>query len=164
MLVILVLSVFVLLIGFLLFMPILICIDTDKALYYIKLKGLVTIGIEADKAEILQIKVHVFFKDFYFYPLRQKKHDKKKPQKMGPKQKKSPGLTKVLRVVQSFKVTRFYVDMDTGDCLMNAKLYPLFALLKYKYGAFNINFDGRVKLLVHIENKPIRILRSFINY
>ena len=69
MLIILVLSVFVLLIGFLLFMPILICIDTDKALYYIKLKGLVTIGIEADKAEILQIKVHVFFKDFYFYPL-----------------------------------------------------------------------------------------------
>ncbi len=164
MLYILVLTVFMLLIGFLLFAPIIMCIDTEKELFYIKLKGIVTIGVEANKLEVIQIKIHTFLKDFYFYPLRQKEQKKKRLKKLKSKGKSTIRMRKVLWVLKSFKVTRFYMNIDTGDYLTNAKLYPLFALLKYRYGRFNINFDGRVKLLLYLENKPIRILRSFINY
>ena len=70
----------------------------------------------------------------------------------------------VFRILKSFRVTKMFVDLDTSNCITNAKLYPLFALLNYKYGGFNINFDGRTQLLLYLENRPIRILTSIINY
>ena len=153
----------ILLLVILLLTPILICIDTDKDLYYIQLKGVFKICVETDKVEVLRIRFQTFFKDFYFYPFRQKEHPIKRPKKMKSKRKWGISLTTVVRLLKSFKVKRFYVDIDTSNCITNAKLYPLFALLNYKYGGFNINFDGRVKLLLYIENRPIRILTSFIN-
>lgn len=62
----------------LLFAPIVVCLDTDKKLYYIQLKGLFIIYLEANKTEILRIKVHTLFRNFYFYPLQEKEHQKKR--------------------------------------------------------------------------------------
>ena len=148
----------------LLFTPIVVCLDTDKKLYYIQLKGLFIIYLEANKTEILRIKVHTLFRNFYFYPLQEKEHQKKKIKWIKSKRNWNIPLTAVIRLLKSFKLKRFSLDIDTSDCITNAKLYPLFALLNYKYGGFNINFDGRTKLLLYLENRPIRILASFINF
>lgn len=158
-----VIGVIILLLVALLFIPILICIDTDRNLYYIQLKGLFKICLEVNKKKVLQIKLQTLFRDFYFYPLQQKKSKKKKSKKIKSKRKWDISLTTVVRLLKSFKVKRFYIDIDTSNCITNAKLYPLFALLNYQYGGFNINFDGRAKLLLYLENRPIRILTSFIN-
>lgn len=159
----LVIVVIILLVVVVLFTPILICIDTDKKHYYIQLKGLFKISAEVDKVDVLRIRVHTFFKDFYFYPLRQKTSKKKKVKTKKSKRNRNIPLT-MFRLLKSFKVKKLHIDMDTGNCITNAKLYPLFAFLNYKFGGFNINFDGRTKLLVYLENRPIRILTSFINF
>ena len=168
MLFILVIVTIILILVALLFTPIIICIDTVKDHYYIQLKGLLKIYVEANKTAILHIRVHTFFKDFYFYPLQQKKHQKKKTKKTvkktKSKRKRKVTLTMILRLLKSFKVKKFQIDLDTSNCITNAKLYPLFAFLNYRYGGFNINFDGRIKVLLHLENRPIKILTSFINF
>ena len=53
--------------------------------------------------------------------------------------------------------------MDTGNCILNAKLYPLFALLNYYTGNFYINFQGRNQLVLLVKNRPIDIIKSLIN-
>lgn len=58
----------------------------------------------------------------------------------------------------------FYLNIDTGDCISNAKLYPLFAFFNYKGGNFNINFEGKNRLALHIQNRPIKIIKTFFNF
>lgn len=160
------LILFLLLFVYLLWMPIVLCIDTITNQYYIHVKGIAKASIESHKEEILIIKLKVFFLSFQFYPLRKNKGSAKKNKRGKYKIKKRKpkiSLRTALRVLKTFKVKRFVLNIDTGDCIYNAKLYPLFAFLNYKIGGFNINFDGRNQIVLHIQNRPLPIIKSIIN-
>jgi hypothetical protein len=132
----------------------------------VQISGLAKIEIEGHKEEIIRVRLRTFFMKFYFYPLRKRGTSKKKKQKKDVVKKKRNrlGLRKALRVLRSFKVKHFLLDVDTGDCISNAKLYPVFTFLNYHFGAFHINFQGRNSLAVHLQNRPIYIIKSFINF
>lgn len=159
-----ILMVFVLLIiGFLL-VPIDFYINTERHQYYLRLRGLATVSMEHDQEEILKLKLKTFFFHHYFYPLR--KRSSKKQKKINNKKKsggKSISIKKILALLKSFKVKRFVLDIDTGDCLTNAKLFPLFAFLYHYVGHFNVNFEERNLLEIHLHNRPINLIKSFIN-
>ena len=158
---------FLLLLFYLSMMPIVLFIDTKTNQYYLQVKGLVKASIERHEEELIGIRLKVFFLNFYFYPLRNivlgnmkkaiKSTDNKK--KIG----KGMDLEKGFRMLKSFKVKRFLIDIDTGDCILNAKLYPLFAMLNYHVGGFNVNFEGRNRVELHIYSRPIYLIKSFIN-
>ena len=71
---------------------------------------------------------------------------------------------KILQVVRTFKIKEFVLNIDTGNCITNAKLYPLLSIAHLCKGQFNINFQGQNQLILQIENRPVRILKAFINY
>ncbi len=156
----------ILLIVGLLFIPLEIYINTNSNQYYAQLKGLAKASIEQDGEEILRIRLRIPFKDFFFYPLRKssapketkavKKKEKKKKRKIGPR--------RILRILKSFKVKQMLIDIDTGNCITNAKLYPAFALFNHYVGGFQINFVGRNQMVLLLQNRPIYIIKSFINY
>lgn len=151
----------------LLLMPIILFIDTEKNEYYIQAKGLAKANIEPHQEEIIQVKLNVLFMKFYFFPLdeyyKRKRTKKLKPKKTKSKSKKRLNVNKGLQFLKSFRVKHFELDLDTGDVVRNAKLYPAFAFLNYYRGGFNINFEGRNKLAVKIQNRPIDIIKVFIN-
>jgi len=151
---------FIVLIIYLLFASLSVFIDTSINCYYLKLNGIFRINVESHESEIIILHLHVFFLNFSFYPLRPKKRIKS-----NKKHKKSKFFTfrQVYRILRSCRIKRLFIDVDTGDCIENAKLYPAFALLNYSGGNFNINFEGRNKLVLHIHNRPIYIIKSFIN-
>jgi len=157
---------FLLAVIYLLLVPIILYIDTITNQYYLQLKGLAKASIEDDKEELIRIRLKVFFLNFSFYPL--KKSVSKKIRKTKEVQVKSRirrmGFRTGLRLLKSFKIKRFLLNVDTGDCISNAKLYPVFAFLNYRMGGFNINFQGQNQLVLHIQNRPIHIIRSFINF
>ena len=155
-----------LLIIYLLWMPVEIGIDTYTNKYYLQLKGLAEASVEGHEAEILRIKFKVFFFKFYFYPLKRKAKDKTRQIESGKKKKiwKRYKMRKMVRVVRSFKVKKFLLDLDTGDYTLNAKLYPVFTGLNFTRGNFAINFEGRNRLALLIRNRPINIIKSFINF
>lgn len=159
-----ILMVFVLLIiGFLL-VPIDFYINTKSHQYYLRLRGLATVSMEHDQEEVLKLKLKTFFFQHYFYPLRKK--SSKKQKKINDKKKtggKNVSIKKIVALLKSFKVKRFVLDIDTGDCLTNAKLAPLFAFLNHYVAHFNINFEDRNLLLIHLHNRPINLIKSFIN-
>jgi len=147
--------------------PIVLFIDTKTNEYYIHVNGLVKASIESHKEELIRIKLRLFFLNFYFYPLRNigsgnsKKIANRTENKN--KNKKRFDISKGLRIAKSFKVKRFLFDIDTGDCILNAELYPLFVLLNYRFGGFRINFEGRNRVELHICSRPIYLIKSFIN-
>lgn len=160
-------GLFLLVIAFL-FIPIVLYIDTETEQYYVRLGALAKASVEADETEIILIKLKVAFLRFNFYPLRfdEKPKEKKskvkhKPHKRGMKGYKA--IRKGLKVLRTFTIKRLLVDIDTGDCISNAKLYPLAALLDYRLGGFHVNFEGRNRLALQLENRPIYMIRSFIN-
>jgi hypothetical protein len=143
-------------------MPIILFIDTNTNEYYVQLKGLAKASLEPIKIELLRVKLNVLFMTFYFYPLKYKWIKKKKKAKK-PFNKQLISFNKITRIIKSFKVKRFLLKIDTGDPIINAKLYPIFSLLNYSVGNFNVNFKNKNQLALHLENRPIDLIKSFIN-
>ncbi len=162
-----ILMVFGILVTYLLLMPIILSINTQKNEYYIQLKGLAKANIEPDEKEIIRIRLKVFFMTFYFFPIeeyyKRERVKKLKPKKHKTKSRKHFGLSKGLKVLKTFKIKQFVIDIDTGNVITNAKLYPAFAFLNYHIGGFNVNFQGRNQLAVRLQNRPIDIIKLFIN-
>lgn len=155
-------TLFLLLIIYLLFLPIVLVIDTNLNQYFIQLQGLAKLNFEAHDKEVLKLKLKVLFLNFSFYPL---KKDIKSPEKKATKikKKKRMRLKTAYKFLKSFKVKRFKLNIDTGNCITNAKWYPIFYFLNYKIGGFNINFEDKNELVLYLQNRPIYILKSFIN-
>ena len=72
-------------------------------------------------------------------------------------------IRKLFRVIRSFEVKQFSLDIDTGSCITNAKLFPVFAFLDFWVGNYRVNFEGHNSIVLHIQNRPYRIIKSFIN-
>lgn len=145
----------------LLFVPIQIYIDTDTVKYFVRVKGLAKASLEPDKKELFRIRLKVLFYKHCFYPI--KKSSKPKPPKKKAKHTRKIKFGRIVRVLRSFEVRRFVLDMDTGDYTANAKMYPVFMLLNRYVASFHINFEDRNRLLLDIRNRPYRMLKSFIN-
>jgi hypothetical protein len=147
--------------------PIIFFADTSTNQYYIKVKGIAKASMESDEFEIFKIHLEVLFLNFFFYPIKKKravKLNKGKNKIAENKHFKSVNFKKVLRVLKSFKIKQFQLDIDTGDCIVNSKLYPAFAFLNfYNHTQCSVNFESRNNVLLSIENRPIRIIKSFIN-
>ncbi|GAA4274268.1 hypothetical protein GCM10022258_35640 [Aquimarina gracilis] len=146
--------------------PIVVTINTEKGQYEIRLQGVVKASIEEHVKEILRIKLKIFLWTFYFYPLKgihsntKKKKTGRKPRK---KNNKRFSFRKIIAVLRSFKIKHLVLDIDTGDNVFNAKLYPLVGFLNYNTEAFNINFEDRNQLVLQMYCRPIHIIKSFIN-
>jgi len=161
-----VLVTFLLLITYLLLVPIIFCINTTTQQYYLQIIGLAKASIESDEEQWIKLKMKVLFFKFYLYPLKIIGPNKENTSKAKPKKKKTHKrmvFKTCIKIIKSFKVEKFYLDIDTGNCIYNANLYPLFAFLNYKTGGFHINFRGNNQLNLVVKNRPIRIIRAFIN-
>ena len=159
------LTLFLLFFIYLLIVPMVLCIDTTSNKYYVELKGLAKARIEKHEKELLRINVKVASLHFYFYPLREVGITKKKKieNKKIKKKRKRIGIKKSIPILKSFKVKKLLIDIDTGDYILNAKLFPLVGFLNYKIGSFNINFEGRNQMVLYMQNRPINIIKLFIN-
>lgn len=151
---------------YLLFVPLQLIIDTDNQLYAIKAKGLFMANVEWDDVEVIKVNIHTIFYRFNVYPLRKskKKKVKKLKTKAVDKPKKSVPFKTVFNVIRTFEIKRFYLNIDTGNCISNAKLYPVISCLNYYTRShIDVNFQGRNTLYLTIENRPIRIIKAIIN-
>ena len=159
------LSLLILVVIYLLLMPIILFVNLQTNEYYVQLQGLIKASIQADEKEVLRVKIKVLFLNFKFYPLRRKKtsNKSKKIKKFNTKNRsKSVKFRKLIRILKTFKIKRLFINIDTGDCISNAKLFPIFAFLNQTKGSFKVNFEGRNQMVLHMQNRPIHIIKSFI--
>ncbi len=152
-----------LLIVYALLVPIDLFINTNTNQYYVQIRGFAKVSIEKDNVEIIRIKLRMFFMNFYLYPLKYKWLTEKKKIAKKHKIKRKFGLKKGLQIFKSFKIKRFNLEIDTGDYTLNAKLYPVFVFLNYNVGHFKVNFEDRNQLVLHLQNRPINIIKLFFH-
>ena len=69
---------------------------------------------------------------------------------------------RLLRIARSFRVRSFHLDMDTGDVVQNAYLYPVLAAIEHRGPDVHVNYDGRVSVHLWMENRLIRMVRAFL--
>lgn len=147
-------------------MPLELLVDSAERLLSLRIGGLAKASVEEDPEEGVRLHLRTLFMHFYWRPSdirkrreAQKARTKKEPRKSA-KSNFHPNWKKLLR---SFRIKAFRLDMDTGDVLLNAKLFPLFAWLDYRVGGFGINFRDYNRLYMRMENRPIRLLTAIIN-
>ena len=159
----------ILLLGFftyLLLMPLELCVDSYRDRYYLRLGFLARLSLEKDPMELLRLHLKVLFMDFFWRPsdLSSWGKPKKKPTRKGRVGKmRKMTLAQGKRLLQTFRVKTFRMELDTGNPVLNAQLLPL-GFLMGPYGEkVGINFQGRNDILLQIANRPIYILNAFIN-
>ena len=151
---------------YLLFMKMVLFVDTANDEYYVQAKGLAKAKIESHETELIEVKLYTLFMKFSFFPLKKSKKKKKKPKKdkIAVRKSKTREFQRLVRIARTFKVDQFLVDIDTGNCITNAKLFSPFSFMNFYGGQFRVNFEGRNRLLLRVQNRPIRIIKSFINF
>ncbi len=139
-------------------------VDTRRHDYSLRWQGIGSVILTTVANEVV-IRARIFFWQFDFYALRTPKMPARKPRKPKPqKQRRSKFFTwrKMRRVVQSFRVRRFHLDLDTDDYVLNAYLYPLFYFASGPNRQLNVNFQGETNLVLQIENRLFRIIRAIL--
>jgi hypothetical protein len=140
----------------------------------IKWGGLGSLALVTDEGNwFLRMKMGFWKKKFFISGLIEKmmKGDKKelKREKPEPKKRKKKkrfdffsSLRKVRYVLESFKIKVCKIDFDSDDYYWNALLIPAFQLLsRGTQHQVAINFRGKNKIQLIVENRLIKILYSF---
>ncbi len=116
-----------------------------------------------DEEWYLSMQLLFYHKTFRMDELRKKSSGKKTltQKKKKKKMNRSRMAQKIIRVLQSFRVTEWKLAIDTGDYARNAQLYPL-NFIPRTYDHLQINFAGENYLLLKIRNSPWRILYNWL--
>jgi len=158
------LAVFVLIMVWVLWARIVVCINSYHNLYYLSLGGLI-------KAEPIEVKNRILVRislplySFWIDPFRSEKKiqstGKKSSvskDKTGRSMKMSFYLKSAIEIVKTFSFRQLIVDVDTGDFVFNAKLTPILIALN-QYGAqFQVNYNGDINIWIEFENRLVRFL------
>lgn len=155
------------LLAYLLLMPLELCLDSYRQRYYLRMGFLARASVEADPLEVLRLRLKVLFLNFYWRPsgIRSWGKGRKKGIKAAGRGRKEIRISRAQgrRLLRSFRVKAFRLELDTGDPVLNARLYPIVFLLGQRLGDMQINFRDRNHLLLQVVNRPIYILNAFIN-
>ena len=71
-------------------------------------------------------------------------------------------LRKAIRVMRTFRVTQWEMDVDTGDYVWNAWLYPVGHWMSKGNRHIRVNFRGENEWLLTVENRLYRIVYALI--
>lgn len=167
------LILFLMVLSWLLFAPVRLYINTSEAAYqltYGPVLGvyLVPQGFITDWR--IRFKVLFFKFSFRIGDMGQKRMEKKKRKKEIKKdrktqKKRSPRklFQMMRRILKTFEIQVCRLEIDTGDVMWNAYLFPVSALLNRRKNIdINVNYDSRNSLEFLLENRAYRLAWAFI--
>ena len=152
--------------DYFLLMPLELNIDSSRGQYCLRMGFLARVSVEKDPVELLRLHLKVLFLNFFWRPSdlasggRAKKKLAKKAKRGG---KRKITMAQGRRLLQSFRIKAFRLELDTGDPILNAQLYPLFFLIGQYGGNLGINFTGHNSLTLQVVNRPIHIIKAIVN-
>jgi hypothetical protein len=147
---------------YLLFAPFYLEINSKTGLFRVRFHKLASARIYmAENSLFIDLKIMWWHKIIDLLTPKEKhmKTEKKKIQK----EKAKISLRKILLVVKTFKVNKFYLTIDTGSMWLNGMIYPLFLWLGMRLKRnVMVNFVNENEIIFETENNLFRILRVYI--
>ncbi|HLG40915.1 MAG TPA: hypothetical protein VI461_14645 [Chitinophagaceae bacterium] len=148
----------------LLFSPLILEIDTRIPRAGLRWINIGNAWIWYENEWWLSFRILFFRKTIRFAEIKSKpkkiagvKKKRKRKRKMQPMSL----LKKIIRVLKTFRVTKWQLAVDTGDYVRNAQLYPL-NYTKYTFNHLYINFTGENYLTLGIRNRPWKIIYALL--
>lgn len=151
----------------LLFSPIILQVDTHRNKYVLCWVGLVKAAlIPMSDDLLLRLQLPFWQRDFSLIKLLSQPSNTKKA--TTPKVPPKTGISQrfpwryFYRLLKSFRVFYFRLNLDTDDYVTNAYLYPLCHALNSPTRSLVINFQGCNQCAFRIENRLANLLAAFI--
>jgi len=116
---------------------------------------------------VLQLRGFFLSKDIPFnrFGAKSKKAAKtkkkiKKKEKSSFSRKRVKWLLRLFRIPGSFRVTEINVNIDSGDYIVNAYMYPVFGQLHNLRPGWSwaVNYFGEIKLYLILQSSLIRMI------
>ena len=145
------------------FTPFILRIDTESHTYQVSFGMLVRAWVDSDKSEL------IFHFKIPWYHFRKKLTDigsgtSKEKKKAKSRSASFRQLKRYQNVIRSFRLTDFYTALDTDDYSVNAQLFPIGLFLTNKGYPTYINFQGRSRLTLEIQNTLWRMATAYTNF
>ncbi len=162
--------IFFLFLSLLLWTPISLHINTANSQYFCKFGRMFWIIPSYDNEDLL-IKIKIPFYTFCINPFlssnRPKNKSKRRLRKRKKRSKNRITLVdiKTLRdLILTFSMKHFFVNVDTGDFVVNAKLTPILLMMSQGPAHLQTNFHGDTHVRIEIENRLIRFIPPVFRY
>lgn len=159
-----VLAILVVLIVYLLTAPFYFEIDTTKELFRVRfhvLAGARLLG--RNGALYVRWRILGFGREINLMSLQ----GKARPNKVTANSSKdsfNPRWPKIRNAINSFKVNKFSVRLDTNDMALNGILFPMFATASWlTRKELWITFNQQNELILEIENNAFRLLKAYLS-
>jgi hypothetical protein len=159
----------VLLAGFVLFTPFFVGIDSSTGYAGIRFGRLIEATLLFNETlQVVRVKIAWWRKEFDLFqsakPVTPVQHEKAVRKR---KTRKAIPLAKLLRkvraVLSTFRITRCFITIDTGDMRVNGILYPWVYLLKRRIRKnVSINFWGENVVILEAKNTIARMLWAYV--
>ena len=150
----------------LLFAPMVLKIDTQRQLYYIRWLGIGSCQLKVlPDGLVLTLQFWFWKKEIHPLEVLVKQQKSQSPKKKNKKRSsRSLWEWKRLgtRLLKSFTVKQFRLRLDTDDYILNSYLFPVIHLLNFEARQVSINYLGESSLQLQIENILIRLLRAVL--
>ncbi len=149
---------------YLLLAPFYIEVNSITSLYRIRFHRLASISLKpVNDSVTLELTILFWKKQLNRSQNNEPGIQRAKDEKVKKPGKRSLGMQTLKNLLMSFKVNTFDVLLDTGDVVLNGKLYPLFYLLGFfMRKPVQINFTGQSHIILEIENNLARLSRAYI--
>jgi hypothetical protein len=152
MVLIVLIALFVLLLLWILAVPVVVFLDTERNRYFLSLPGVFK-AVAVPTEGLFHIRIWAFFIPFTFDPFRSKsdKKEKEKKKKKPLQKRKRKGIlargTLAVKTFRAFRIRKLELDIDTDDFMWNAWLIPLFSAVNSENIRMRANFTGQASLL-----------------
>lgn len=165
--VLLCIGILIVLLAWLLISPLILQVDTRRNEYALRWVGLVKASFIPMPADILlRLQLPFWRRDFSLLKLlaTPQKNKRRTVKKASSGTRKTGRFTwrRFRRLIKSFRVEYFRLELDTDDYVTNAYLYPLCYALRIPKGFVAINFQGRNQCAFQIKNRLVNLLVAFI--
>ena len=156
----------ILLLG-LLFTPFIVRVNTHQNQYQLRWGVARVQFIPAKDDGSLLVQLAFWKREFSLLQMLAKPSAKKaaQPQKQAVQRKKSAGTIsfhRLWKVLRSFRIPFFYLDLDSDDFVTNAYWYPVCRALSTPTRQLRINFGGHNQCAFELRNRAVDILIALI--
>ncbi len=156
--------IFAISIGYFLFAPFFLEINTVGALYRVRFHWLASARlIHTGRSLIVELKIAWWHKTIDLFTQRSKK-EKPPHKEVKIKRKRAFRISfrKMKAIFKSFKINTVHLTVDTGDMPLNGILYPCIMWLRIYSGKdISINFLDKNEMILEIENNCARMIWAY---
>ena len=150
--------------GCILFLPFYVEINSEEAIYRVRLSPLFCLSIiPSSESFSIEVKILGLKKNINIFETKEQKVRKTKSSRSKVKKNSTIAWKRIRSVLKSFVVKKCFITFDTGDAALNGILYPAVYLASFYSGKnITVNFEERNEVILTIKNSFARMVWAYI--